>query len=75
MKKYKIMGSFSYRGADGKSNKAVIIAPGEEVPKLDPNERERLLRIGKIAEVSASGEVIEQKNPEDFNDTQITNLI
>lgn len=73
--KYKVIGSFTYRGEDGKSNKPIIVAPGEDAPKLDPNERERLLRIGKIAELSESGEIIEHKNPEDFNETQVTNIM
>ena len=74
-KKYRVIGSFTYRGEDGHSDKSVIIGPGEEVPKLDANEKERLLRLGRICEVSESGENIVHKNPEDFNETQINNLM
>ena len=75
-KKYKIVASFVYRGFDGKSKNSVTIGPGEDVPKLDSNERERLLRMGKIAEVSQeTGEVIIHRTPEDLDATQIDNLM
>ena len=74
-KKYKVIASFAYRGDDGKGAKPVIISPGEEVPKLDSNEKDRLLKQGKIAEVSENGEVIPFQTPEDLNSTQIDNLM
>jgi len=75
-KKYKVVGSFVYKGIDGKNKKSVTIAPGEDVPKLDSNERERFLRMGKIAEVSQeTGEIILHKTPEDLDGTQIDNLM
>ena len=36
-KKYKIISSFDYRGANGKSRVATRLGPGEEIPKLDSN--------------------------------------
>jgi len=76
VKQYKVIGSFSYRGPDGKKEKAIVIGPGEDVPKLDSNERERLLRLGKIAEVSQeTGEIILHQTPEDLKDDQIDGLM
>ena len=75
-KKFKVVGSFVYRGADGKeTDKVFTISPGEDCPKLDSNEKERLLRLGKVAEVSENGEVIIHQNPEDLKDDQIKNLM
>ncbi len=74
-KKYKVVGSFVYRGQDGKDDETVTIGPGEDVPKLDSNENERLLRLGKIAEVSENGEIIIHQNPEDLKEEQIKGLM
>lgn len=76
-KKYKVIASLVYRGPDGKdAKKAVTIGPGEDVPKLDSNERERFLKTGKIAEVSQeTGEIIIHKTPEDLKEDQINGLM
>lgn len=74
-KKYKVVASFAYRGEDGKNKKSVIISPGEDVPALDPNERERLIRQSKIALLSENGEVIPFQTPEDLQENQIENLL
>lgn len=74
-KKYRIIDSFTYRGHDGKDARSIVLAPGEEVPKLDSEERERLLRSGKICEVSKDGENIRYKLLNDLNDDQIENLL
>ena len=72
-----MIASFTYRGPDGTNDKkAVVIGPGEEVPKLDSNEKERLLITGKIAELSQeTGEIIIHQTPEDLKDDQITGLM
>lgn len=75
-KKYKVIGSFYYHGPDGKDPLSVIIAPGEEVPELDSNEREKFLIQQKIAELSSTdGTVIKYKNLEDLTDGQIRSLL
>ena len=75
MKKYRIIDSFTYRGPDGKSKKTVVLGPGEEVPKLDSDERGRFLRMGKICEVDQYGENIRYTKLNDLNDNQIDNLL
>ena len=58
-KKYKIITSFDYRGANGKNNVSIRLGPGEDVPKLDSNLLNQLIAKEKIAEVSAeTGEII-----------------
>lgn len=74
-KKYRILQSFTYRGKDGKGDKAVTLGPGEDVPELDSNERERLLRQEYICEVSENGENIRYKKLIDLDDEQIENLM
>jgi len=74
-KKYRILQSFTYKGRDGKSVKAITLGPGEEVPELDSNERERLLRLESICEVSENGENIRYKKLIDLDDEQIENLL
>ena len=74
-KKYRIIDSFTYRGPDGKNKKSVILAPGEEVPKLDSEEREKLLRMGKICEIDQHGANIRYTKLNDLNDDQIDNLL
>ncbi len=75
-KKYKVIASFVYKGSDGKKEKnAVTIGPGEDVPKLDSDVRERLLVTGKIAELSENGEIIIHQNPEDLKGDQIDGLM
>ena len=37
-KKYRIMQSFTYKGKDGLSKKAITLGPGEDVPELDDNK-------------------------------------
>ena len=72
-KRYKVISSFNYKGADGRSKKSVRIGPGEETPKLDSNELARLLAMEKVAEVSSTtGEIIRTDraialNPEQIN--------
>lgn len=74
-KKYRIIDSFTYRGPDGKSQKSVVLAPGEEVPKLDSDQRESLLRRGKICEVDQYGANIRYKEMHDLTDEQIDGLL
>jgi hypothetical protein len=74
-KKYRILQGFNYKGKDGKSEKAVRLGPGEEVPELDSNEREYLLRKEIICEVSENGENIRYKKLIDLDDEQIENLM
>jgi len=74
-KKYRIIDSFTYRGPDGKDKRSVVLAPGEEVPKLDSEERERLLRSGKICEIDQYGANIRYTKLNDLNDDQIENLL
>lgn len=74
-KKYRILQGFTYRGKDGKSEKGVRFGPGEEVPELDLNEREHLLKAEVICEVSAEGENIRYKKLIDLDDEQIENLM
>lgn len=74
-KKYRVIGSFTYRGPDGKSDKSVVLAPGEEVPKLDSNQREKLLRLEKICEVDLYGANIRYKESHDLTDEQIEKLL
>lgn len=74
-KKYRILQSFFYKGEDGKKDKAIRLGPGEEVPKLNSNERERLLKQETICEVSENGENIRYKKLIDLDDEQIDNLM
>ena len=61
-KKYKIITSFDYRGADGKSRTSIRLGPGEEVPKLNKDMLNQLIAREKIAEVSSeTGEIIRTK--------------
>ena len=61
-KKYKIITSFDYRGADGKNNAPIRLGPGEDVPKLNSNILSQLIAREKIAEVSSeTGEIIRTK--------------
>ncbi len=55
-KKYRILESFVYKGKDGKGDNPITLAPGEDVPELDDNERERLLDANSICEIAADGE-------------------
>lgn len=55
LKKYKIIGSFTYKDKDGNSWK---IGPGEEVPSdLAPTEVGRLVKEGKIARIGEDGKI------------------
>lgn len=74
-KKYRIIDSFTYRGPEGKDVRSVVLSPGEEVPKLSSDEKEKLLQTGKICEVSKDGENIRYKLLNDLNDDQIDNLL
>ena len=74
-KKYRILESFTYRGHDGNDHRSVLISPGEEVPKLDSEHKDRLLRTGKICEMDQYGENIRYKELNDLNDNQIDNLL
>jgi len=74
-KKYRIMQSFTYKGKDGLSKKAITLGPGEDVPELDPNEKARLLKQEIICEVSENGENIRYKKLIDLDDEQIDNLM
>ena len=75
-KKYMILESFTYRGSDGRLPlaKRVIIGPGEQLPKLDSNELERLLHEGRIAEVDLYGEAIPNKRLESMNAEKIDKM-
>jgi hypothetical protein len=59
-KQYRIVTSFTYKGPKGnwKPPKYVRIGPGQEFPKLESSEVERLLHEGKICEVDSHGERI-----------------
>lgn len=74
-KKYRILQSFTYKGKDGKSDRAITLGPGEDVPELDLNERARLLKQEYICEVSENGENIRYKKLLDLDDEQIENLM
>ena len=74
-KKYRIMQSFTYKGKDGLSKKAITLGPGEDVPELDPNEKARLLKQEIICEISENGENIRYKKLIDLDDEQIDNLM
>lgn len=54
-KKYRILQGFNYKGKDGKSDKSIRLGPGEDVPELDTEERERLLNVNIICEVNEAG--------------------
>lgn len=60
--KFIIVDSFDYRGYEGKNKSCTILSPGEEIPKLSPNERERLKTEGKIEQVDMNGERINAKH-------------
>ena len=76
IRKYKVIGSFYYHGPNGKDPQGVIIAPGEEVPKLDSEQMEKLLMQQRIAEISdKDGEIIKYKKLEDLTDEEIRNFV
>lgn len=73
-KKYKIILGFTYKGKDGKAKQEewVRIGPGEEVPELNSDELEILIRQEKIAEISSeTGSIIQTKKVTVLNDTEI----
>ena len=73
-RKYRVIDSFVYRGADGTSKKTVRIAPGEELPKLDETEIQRLLTENKICEVDLYGENITNKKLTKLTPEQVEKL-
>jgi len=73
--KYRIIKGFTYRGPDGASKKKLKLGPGEDIPRLDPNERERLLSQGKICAVSSGGENIRTKKVIDLNPKEIERIL
>ena len=75
-KKYRIIQSFYYRGHDGKSKKSVVVSPGEELPKLNSDEMERLLYTERVCEVSSEdGSNIKFAKLRELNDDQIEGLV
>lgn len=63
-KKYRIIDSFVYKGKDGKQkdySKCIRLSPGEEVPELSIEERQRLLTEERICEIDSYGENIRYK--------------
>ena len=72
-KKYKVVDSFHYRGPDGKwpHEKSYIIGPGEQVPKLESHQLEKLLTEGKISELDMHGELIPNSRLVEMNAEQV----
>ena len=52
-----------------------MLGRGEEATKLDSEQLEKLLRLGKICEVDLHGENIEHKEANNLSDSQIDNLL
>ena len=73
---FRVIQSFVYKGKDGlaANKKWFVISPGEECPKLDINERERLLREQVICEVDMHGENIISKKLVTMNAEEIDRL-
>lgn len=57
-KRFRILGSFSYAGPDGKSKQSVRLGPGEPCPELNDEVREGLLNKNLICEIGKDGENI-----------------
>lgn len=77
-KKYKIILGFSYKGPDGKASqdKWVRYGPGEEVPKLEKDELDRLIATERIAEISSeTNELIQNKRITNLNDSEIERFL
>lgn len=73
---YKVIASFYYRGEEGKDEESVIIAPGENVPKLSKDIINTLLLQQKIAKISeVDGTIIKHNRLEDLSDKQIKTLL
>ena len=73
---YRILMPFTYRGPGGnwKHAQHVRLGPGQEFPKLESSEIERLLHEGKICEMGSDGTSIPNKRFEDMNAEQIDRL-
>ena len=74
--KYRVVKSFIYKGPEGnwEQKKWVTIGPGEEVPKIDSNETEKLLAQNAICEVDMYGENVEKKKTLEMNGEEISRL-
>lgn len=72
-KKYRIVQSFVYKGPDGnwKRDQHVTIGPGEEMPKVNAQEAERLLSEQRICEVDLYGENVPNKRFTYMNNEEI----
>ena len=73
--KYRVAGNFLYRGPDGSKKQGVVVSPGENVPKLDNSELERLLRAGSIVKIDMYGENIPFRKTEELDDSKIDMLL
>ena len=73
---FRVIQSFVYKGKDGRAQnkKWFVVSPGEECPKLDINEKERLLREQVICEVDMHGENIISKKLITMNAEEIDRL-
>jgi len=75
-KKYRIIDGFVYKGHDGKAKPIqwVRISPGEELPKLDPNQIQKLLVEQKICELDSYGMNIPNKRVIEMTHEEIDRL-
>ena len=73
---FRVIQSFVYKGKDGlaQNKKWFVVSPGEKCPKLDINEKERLIREQVICEVDMYGENIISKKLITMNAEEIDRL-
>lgn len=72
--KLRVLEPFNYRGKDGNSKTYITVSPGEEIPPLSVDERNRLLHEQKICEVDLYGENVVNKKLVRLNDEEIQRL-